>query len=245
MKERSRETQEPRPTTPASDHTKMPKSQIAHLPPPPAGKPIRVVVVEDDEWLRENMAAEINQAGDLQCVNGYSSGEAALKGIPGDSAQVVLMDIGLPGMDGVECVRKLKTVLPSAQVLMLTVYAESERVFAALLAGADGYLLKRSTTEELTEAIRKVHQGESPMDWRIARQMAQYFGRMGKARPGLQVLTGREREVLELLARGAGRKEIADRLGIAAETLTSHIKSIYQKLHAHSRGEAAAAKHRK
>jgi len=245
MKERIIETQEARSVATASAHPKIPKSQLSQVPPPPPGKPIRVVVVEDDEWLRENMAAEINQAGDLRCVNGYSSGEAALKGIPEDSAQVVLMDIGLPGMDGVECVRKLKTILPSAQVLMLTVYAESERVFAALLAGADGYLLKRSTTGELTEAIRKVQQGELPMDWRIARQMVQYFGRLGKARPGLQVLTGREREALELLAKGASRKEIADRLGIEAETLTSHIKSIYRKLHAHSRGEAAAAKPRK
>lgn len=201
---------------------------------------IRVVVVEDDDWLREHQAADISNAAGLVCVHSYANGEDAIKGIPHDEADVVLMDIGLPGIGGVECVQKLKQVSPSVQVVMVTVYAGSDHVFAALLAGADGYLLKRATSEELAEAIRKVYRGESPMDPRIARQVVQYFGQLGRSAPSLQVLTARELEVLACLAKGAAYKEITDQLGMAMGTLICHIKSIYQKLHVHSRGEAAA-----
>ena len=210
-----------------------------------AERTIRVVVVEDDDWLREHQAADISNAPGLVCVQTYANGEDAIQGIPNDAADVVLMDIGLPGMGGVECVQKLKQVSPSIQVVMVTVYAGSDHVFAALLAGADGYLLKRATSLELAEAIRKVHRGESPMDPRIARQVVQYFGQLGRNTSALQGLTARESDVLECLAKGAAYKEITAQLGMAMGTLICHIKSIYQKLHIHSRGEAAALYYKK
>jgi DNA-binding NarL/FixJ family response regulator len=208
--------------------------------PSPGGGPIRVSIVEDDDWIRDNLAATLDAASGVCCVSRFGSAEDALAVMPGEPPDVVLMDIGLPKMDGVECVRQLKALAPSVQVLMLTVYGDSERVFSALLAGADGYLLKRTATEGLIAAIQHVHRGESPMDGQIARQVVQYFKRRGKAASEVEQLSRREHEVLDHLARGEAYKEIAEKLEISIETLRGYIKTVYQKLHVHSRGEAVA-----
>lgn len=215
-----------------------PDGRAKEAPPSPAT--IRVSIVEDDDWLRDNLAAALEAASGLSCLSRFGSAEEALAVLPTALPDVVLMDIGLPKMNGVECVRRLKTRHPSVQVLMLTVYGDSDRVFAALQAGADGYLLKRATREELFEAIRQVHHGESPMDGHIARQVVQFFNRRGAAASAVEQLSPREREVLEHLARGESYKRIADTLGITIDTLRGYIKTVYRKLHVHSRGEATA-----
>ncbi len=206
----------------------------------PAAPPIRVSIVEDDDWIRDNLAATLDATPGMSCLSRFGSAEAALAVLPAASPDVVLMDIGLPKMNGVECVRQLKALRPSVQVLMLTVYGDSDRVFAALQAGADGYLLKRAARNELIEAIRNVHRGESPMDGHIARQVVQYFKRRGQASSEVDQLSRREHEVLDHLARGEAYKQIADKLGISIDTLRGYIKTVYQKLHVHSRGEAVA-----
>jgi DNA-binding NarL/FixJ family response regulator len=202
--------------------------------------PIKVVIVEDQTWLRENLAREINGDPQLSCVNAYRTAEAALQGIPNDRPDVVLMDINLPGIDGVECVRRLKLIMPELHCLMLTVYEESEKIFNSLLAGASGYLLKRSSTEELLEAVRLACNNCSPMSSSIARKLVVYFNQMGRQNAETTELSPREQQVLELLATGSSYKEIADQLSLSLETIRMNIKHIYAKLHVHSRGEAAA-----
>ncbi|MDB6108990.1 MAG: DNA-binding response regulator, partial [Pedosphaera sp.] len=140
----------------------------------PSPPPIKVVVVEDETWLRENLVREINAAPGFLCVNHYRTAEDALQGIPADPPDVVLMDINLPGMDGVECIRRLRASVPNVRYLMLTVYGESERIFNSLLAGASGYLLKRTSTAELLAAIRQVRDGGAPMSSSIARKVVAY-----------------------------------------------------------------------
>lgn len=202
---------------------------------------IKVVIVEDQAWLRENLAREISSDPDLICVNAYRTAEAALRGIPDDAPDVVLMDINLPGMDGVECVKRLKTLWPEVRCLMLTVYEESEKIFNSLLAGASGYLLKRTSTEELLEAIRQVHGSGSPMSSSIARKVVAYFNQIGAAKDdSVAALSPREQQVLELLAKGSAYKDIAHQLSLSIETVRMNVKHIYAKLHVHSRGEAAA-----
>lgn len=206
----------------------------------PATPPIRVSIVEDDDWVRDNLAADLDAVPGLRCVSRFGSGEEALAALPDALPDVVLMDIGLPKMSGVECVRQLKARSPSIQVIMLTVYGDSDRVFSALLAGANGYLLKRTATADLVAAIQHVYRGESPMDGLIARQVVQYFNRKGATSLDLVHLSRREREVLDHLAKGEAYKQIADKLEISIETLRGYIKSVYHKLHVHSRGEAVA-----
>ena len=209
----------------------------SHSSPPS----IKVVIVEDQAWLRENLIREINSDPQLNCVNAYRTGEAALRGIPSDQPDVVLMDINLPGIDGVECVRQLKLLLPELRCLMLTVYEESEKIFNSLLAGAGGYLLKRTSTEELLEAIRQVHGSGSPMSSSIARKVVAYFNQIGAAKTdSVAALSPREQQVLELLAKGSAYKEIAHQLSLGIETVRMNVKHIYAKLHVHSRGEATA-----
>ncbi len=201
---------------------------------------IAVAVVEDDAWLSEHLAELLDTCSEFECVACYPSAEDALANMAEIRPDVVLMDIGLPNMSGIECVRQLKSMLPEVQVLMLTVYGDAERVFAALQAGGDGYLLKRSSADALFDAIRRVRQGESPMDGQIARKVVQYFNSRGTAAQELDQLTPREHEVMERLAKGEAYKQIAEALGISIETLRGYIKSVYQKLHVHSRGEAVA-----
>lgn len=211
----------------------------------PSQTALSIVIVEDENWLRQNLEHELNQVPGLRCVKTYRTGELALKDIPVLKPQLVIMDINLPGMDGVECLRQLKTQMPELQCLMLTVYEESEKIFNSLLAGASGYLLKRSSTAELVEAIRMVHGGGSPMSSSIARKVVAYFNRLGANHAGMTTegLSPREQQVLELLARGAAYKDIALQLSLSIDTIRMNVKRIYAKLHVHSRGEAAAKFH--
>lgn len=205
-----------------------------------AREPVKVVVIEDETWMRENLAHEINRGAGLRCINTYRTAEDALAGICADVPDVVLMDINLPGMDGVECIRRLRILLPDVRCLMLTVYEESDKIFNSLLAGASGYLLKRTGTAELMEAIQQVADGGSPMSSSIARKVVAYFNEMGEKKSDTSALSPREQQVLELLAKGAAYKTIADRLSLSLETIRMNVKHIYAKLHVHSRGEAAA-----
>jgi DNA-binding NarL/FixJ family response regulator len=201
---------------------------------------IKVSIIEDDDWIRENLAAQISRTSGFQCAGCYRNGEEALNQISGAVPDVILMDINLPRMSGIECVRKLKPLIPSAQILMLTVYEDSDKIFNSLLAGASGYLLKRTPQSEIMEAISDVHRGNSPMSGHIARKVVQYFNQRGSAEKEIEKLSKREREVLEHLAQGIPYKEIADVLSLSIDTVRMHIKGIYGKLHVHSRGEAVA-----
>ena len=200
--------------------------------------PLRVSIVEDDDEIRAHLAHLISRAKGFELVSQHASGEEALEAIPKNPPAVVLMDIQLPGLSGVECVRSLKARLPQVQFMMLTIYEDSDRIFQSLVAGASGYLLKRTPGPQLLEAIRDVHAGGSPMSSHIARKVVQFFNQQAKATPELESLSAREQEVLQQLARGRLYKEIADKLDISLDTVRKHLQSIYQKLHVHSRTEA-------
>jgi DNA-binding NarL/FixJ family response regulator len=207
---------------------------------PGANAAVRVAIVEDQEWMRESLVGQIQGSAQFTCVGRCSTGEEALAALPACRPDVVLMDINLPGMSGIECVRRLKESLPDTNVLMLTVYEEGEKIFDSLKAGASGYLLKRAPEGELMDAIAQVHAGGSPMTGLIARKVVQFFGRLGNAVPELEKLSPREREILELLSEGASYKEIAGNLALSIHTIRMHIRGIYRKLHVHSRGEVVA-----
>jgi DNA-binding NarL/FixJ family response regulator len=201
-------------------------------------KLIQVAIVEDDDEIRANLGHRIGSNPAFRLLRSYGDAESALADLPRHKPDVVLMDINLPGMDGIECVRELKAKMPKAQFVMLTVYEDSNRLFKSLVAGASGYLLKRTPPAKLVTAIREAHQGGSPMTPQIARQVVQYFQQAREAAPDVQRLTPRETQVLQQLARGFRYKEIVDNLGISAGTLHSYISSTYEKLHVHSRTEA-------
>jgi DNA-binding NarL/FixJ family response regulator len=202
--------------------------------------PIKVSIIEDDDWIRENLASQLRGSKDFICSGCYSNGELAISEIPKNIPDVVLMDINLPRMNGIECVRKLKSIVPQVQIMMLTVYEDSDKIFNSLLAGASGYLLKRTPQAEILDAIADVHRGNSPMSGHIARKVVQYFNHRGSPDSEIEKLSKREREVLERLAQGIPYKEIADVLNLSIDTVRMHIKGIYGKLHVHSRGEAVA-----
>ena len=201
---------------------------------------IKVSMVEDDREISEGMAFLINSSETAQCISTHSTAEDALKQIPILQPNVILMDIKLPQMSGIDCVRKLKRVLPQVQILMLTMYEDSDLVFNSILAGASGYLVKRTPPAKILEAIEEVFSGASPMSGRIARMMVEHFRHIKHSAPELQNLSKREQEVLELLAKGYRYKEIADKLAMGFDTVRSHLRSIYDKLHVHSRTEAVA-----
>lgn len=201
---------------------------------------ITVSIVEDNDQLRGTLARVINRAEGFRCVSHYASAEAALADLPKDAPEVVLMDINLPGMNGVECVRQLKERVPKTQVVMLTVYEDTDNIFNALAAGASGYLLKRTKSAELLEAIREVHRGGSPMTTHIARLVTQSFQRTAPAAQPTEHLSQREQEVLDCLSQGFLYKEIADKLGISYETVHTYIRRIYEKLQVRTRTEAVA-----
>ena len=198
---------------------------------------ISVAIVEDEARVRVQLAKIINEAPGFRCQGSYSSGEEALREISRQPAEVVLMDINLPKMSGVECTLRLKKLLPQMQIVMLTVYDDSEKIFKALEMGASGYLLKRSPSKEILNAVMEVHRGGSPMSSYIARQVVQSFRK--RTNPESPDLSPREAEVLALVAKGYINKEIADQLGVGLETVRSYLKSIYEKLHVCSRTEAA------
>jgi DNA-binding NarL/FixJ family response regulator len=199
--------------------------------------PVKVAIVDDDEGIRSSLAALIRKAAALDLAGDYPDAETAIKEIPKNIPDVVLMDINLPGAKGVECVRQLKSALPKVQFLMLTVYEDSDSLFNSLKAGASGYLLKRTAANRLVEAIHDVHAGGSPMTPQLARRVVQYFSRPN-SNSAVAKLTPGEREFLEQLARGYAYKEIAERMDISIDTVRSYVRTVYEKLHVHSRTEA-------
>jgi DNA-binding NarL/FixJ family response regulator len=203
--------------------------------------PTKIGIVEDNSGIRESLAVLINGTNGLRCVGTYANAEAALKNMPLNWPDVVLMDINLPRMSGIECVAKLKELRPTLLVIMLTVYPENEKIFQSLQAGATGYLLKESSPMEIVGAIHDALRGGAPMTNSIARKVVQYFQdqqRQQKPSPQTETLTHREQEVLSHLAKGYQYKEIAEALGISPQTISAHIRKIYDKLHVRSRTEA-------
>ena len=188
--------------------------------------------------FRSSLATLIRRAPALRLVGDYADAEAALKEIPHRTPDVVLMDINLPGVNGVECVRQLKGSLPAIQFLMLTVYEDSDSLFNSLKAGASGYLLKRTASARLLDAIRDVHGGGAPMTPQLARRVVQYFSKPGDGEASVARLTPGEKEFLDQLAKGYAYKEIADRMTISIDTVRSYVRTVYEKLHVHSRTEA-------
>lgn len=205
--------------------------------------PITVSIVEDNDQLRGTLGRVLSRAEGFAFAGEHATAEAALEKLPQEKPDVVLMDINLPGMNGVECVRRVKQLLPESQVMMLTAYEDTENIFNSLAAGASGYMLKRTPRAELLEAIREVHRGGSPMSTHIARKVVQSFLKPASA-PVLgestEELSTREKEVLDLLSQGFMYKEIADKLAISFETVRTYIRRIYEKLHVRTRTEAVA-----
>ena len=201
---------------------------------------IAVSIVEDDTPTRGMLTDWIRESDDFRCIGVHCSGESALVAVPEEKPSVVLMDINLPGISGIECVRRLKPQMPRTQFVMLTVYDDPEHIFKALTSGACGYLLKRVPRAELLAALKDVHVGGSPMSSNIARKVVQSFQRFNSSAPEDEDLSPREREVLELLARGYLYKEISDALHISVPTVNTHIRHIYEKLHVRSRSQAVA-----
>ncbi|HKW27966.1 MAG TPA: response regulator transcription factor [Verrucomicrobiae bacterium] len=202
--------------------------------------PVSVSIVEDNDKLRGTLARVINRADGFRCISDYANAEDALKDLPQIRPDVVLMDINLPGMNGVDCVRLLKQLLPQTQVMMLTVYEDTENIFNALTAGANGYMLKRTSSKELLEAIHEVHRGGSPMTMHIARKVVSSFQKTAATAQPTENLSEREQQVLDLLSQGLMYKEIADKLAISYETVHTYIRRIYEKLQVRTRTEAVA-----
>jgi DNA-binding NarL/FixJ family response regulator len=198
---------------------------------------ISVGIVEDDPRLQSMFAQLIDQESDMRCAGVFTSGEAALSALPALAPEVVLMDINLPGINGIECTRRLKDLAAGVRVVMLTTFDDSDRVFDSLKAGASGYVLKRSTADEILRAVREVHDGGAPMSGAIARKVIGYFAR-NQAAPEVETLTEREHAVLVALSGGQQYKEIADTLAISINTVRKHIRCIYEKLHVNSRADA-------
>ncbi|MFQ3608806.1 MAG: response regulator transcription factor [Chloroherpetonaceae bacterium] len=198
---------------------------------------IRVAIVEDTASYRKAIASMLDQADDFECVAKFSSAEEAINQMIDHKPDVVLMDIGLPKMSGIEAIKALKSMMPSIRILMLTVIDDSEKIFSALQAGASGYLLKDTPPEKLLEAIRDVHSGGSAMSSQVARRVIAYFQQPAPPEEALD-LTTRERELLDYLAKGYTYKEIGNKLFISEHTVRTHIHRIYEKLHVRNRTEA-------
>jgi DNA-binding NarL/FixJ family response regulator len=199
---------------------------------------IKVSIVEDSRGTRESLTELLGRAPGLRCVGAYANGELALQAIPTENPDVVLMDINLPGMSGIECVARLKERLPKLQVLMLTTYEESDLIFDSLRNGASGYLLKNMPPAELVQAVEQVHSGGAPMSMQIARKVVNHFQQIKQPSSDMEKLTKREQEILALLAKGYLYKEIADNLGISLSTVRAHLHTVYEKLHVQSRTQA-------
>jgi DNA-binding NarL/FixJ family response regulator len=203
---------------------------------------IKVSIVEDDAKLRQTLARYLATQHGFNCVSVYSNAEAALGDLPKVRPDVVLMDINLPGMSGIECVAQLRRLMPSLKIIMLTVFEEGEQVFKALSAGAFGYLVKSNRPAKIIEAIREVHAGGSPMSGNIARKVVQTFHAQAAAQAArsaeTDALSARELEVLQALSKGHTYKQIAADLDISLGTVRTYIQRIYEKLHVHSHAEA-------
>jgi DNA-binding NarL/FixJ family response regulator len=202
-----------------------------------------VMIVEDDRGLREQLVQILETASDIKCLGAFPSAEQALPQVLEKNPDVVLMDIKLPGMSGIQCVAEIKKSKPTMQIIMVTIYEDSERIFRALKAGASGYLVKSSPPEQLLEAIRDAYRGGAPMSSPIARKVVQHFHMLGPSVDEEENLSPRERQVLDLLAMGFIYKEIGSKLDIGTETVRTYVKNICQKMHVRGRVEAVA-KHR-
>lgn len=200
--------------------------------------PIRVTIVEDDPDIRQSFEMIIGSAPEFECLPSFANAEDAVREIPVQHPDVVIMDIHLPGMTGIEAVRILKAQMPALQITMCTVYEDDEHIFNALQSGANGYLLKRTSPGKLIESLHDLHQGGSPMNSEIARRVVASFQKKSAPAPELAVLTTREKEILDLLAKGYLYKEIAAELFISIETVKRHIHNIYEKLQVQTRTEA-------
>ena len=199
-----------------------------------------VAIVEDNNDFRTSLARYIDEAPGHRCLCACSTAEEAMQKIPKLLPDVVLMDIHLPNLSGVDCTRKLKEICPSVQILILTVYEDNDRIFGALKAGASGYLLKRADPTEILRAIQDVKQGGAPMSNQIARRVVQSFREKSGETSKLEDLSQREEEILQHLSKGYSTKEIADRLSVSVNTVRTHLQHIYEKLHVRSRTEAVA-----
>jgi DNA-binding NarL/FixJ family response regulator len=205
--------------------------------------PITVALVEDDVRVRRTLAMILSRADDCRCVGQYGTGEEAVAAIPAHPPRVIIMDINLPGISGVECVRQLVAGGVDSQVLMLTVHKDAEAIFDALAAGAVGYLVKPVPAAQLLAAVRDVYGGGAPMTSSIARKVVQAFRRGASAARPADNLSPREHEILDLLAQGFMYKEIAERLAASYATVRTHVEHIYGKLHVKSRAQAVAKFH--
>lgn len=215
-------------------------SQLTPPPEPPVAVRRTVAVVEDQPEIRESWAQLIGSFPDFTCIGTCASGEEAVREVPRMRPDVVLMDIYLPRMSGIECTARLKPLLPETQIVMLTAMAEEELIFMALEAGADGYLLKRTKPADLRVALLDVLQGGAPMTSQIARRVVRYFRQKTKLVDEGVRLTVREEELLSLLSKGYSNKEIAEKLNLSVDTISTYLKTIYKKMHVHSRAEAVA-----
>lgn len=204
-----------------------------------AVKDIRISVIEDSADFNRALEMMINGTEGLDCLSSFTDGETACLEIPHNPPDVVLVDIGLPGMNGIECIRRLAADVPRLQFLVLTIKDQEDEIFGALQAGASGYLLKISSPFEILKGIRELYDGGAPMSANIARKVVRHFRKSeSEANPFDEILTAREQEILQLLSRGKFYKEIAAELGISIETVKSHCHNIYKKLHVASRTEA-------
>jgi DNA-binding NarL/FixJ family response regulator len=199
---------------------------------------INVAIVEDNRNFRNKLSTYLNETKGYKCIADYDSAEDAIKFIPRLLPDVVLMDIHLPNMSGVDCTRRLKELCPSVQILILTVYEDNDRIFGALKAGASGYLLKRADPTDILHAIQDVRQGGSPMSSQIARRVVQSFRESAPDPQKDEKLSQREEEILQQLSKGYSTKEIADHSSISVNTVRTHLQHIYEKLHVRSRTEA-------
>jgi DNA-binding NarL/FixJ family response regulator len=201
---------------------------------------ILVSIVDDEKELCESIATFVNNSPGFRCVSAYHNGEAALKHLPQERPDVVLMDIHMVGMNGIECTKRLKALMPQVQIVMLTVYEDAEQIFNALSAGASGYMLKRLTPGKLLEAIQDVHEGGSPMSSSIARKVVASLQKTERTEGEKTHLASREQMVLDCLAKGLTYKQTADQLGVSIDTVRTYIRRVYEKLHVQSRTEAVA-----
>lgn len=199
---------------------------------------IKISIIEDREVMFEHLQDLFNDQVDMECIAIYKNAEWALEKLPGHTVDIVFVDIGLPGINGIECVKQLKPLLPNAQFLMYTVFEQNDELFESLKAGANGYLLKNSSDDQILSAIRELYQGGSPMSPSIARKVTDFFFHRGSASRKLSVLSKREQEILGLLAKGFLYKEIAEKLTLTSGTIKQHIHRIYKKLHVNNRTEA-------
>lgn len=200
-------------------------------------EPIKVCIIEDQHETRNGIAFIINTYADFTCM-AFSNAEDALEGMKRWRPHVVLMDINLPGMDGIECTRCIKQRYPEVQIMMCTVFEDTEKIFDALKAGANGYILKRSAGEMLVEAIKELMMGGAPMSSDIARKVVGSFRGQPKRTEPKTALTARENEILDFLGKGFSNKEIAQRLNVSVHTIRTHVYNIYEKLHVHNKIEA-------